>query len=714
MMPTYHELIDLRVSDLDSAVEDWRSTYQGLDDLAEQARDGMKAKAESANWRGENAGVTRGYVVAVAGDFQLAFEEARGIHGVLSDLRDALRSCKQRLETLRDEARETGLEIGSDGKVTAPPQDPNQPSPSLQDPLLAGLPDENLRPPERLAEIEDLEAQIAAILAEAAEYDTAAKQALNDLAGPDGTGFVDGAWRDLDEAREWYGEQDAQLALALMTGGPADITDRDLERLNELLTEHAHNEAFATYLATGLGARGTLEFWDQMLNPGHQFAAGEDRTQLLTDLQSNLGATLGLATRSGDPAMQDWERNMIELGDERFGDEYGDPNWQPYGYQLMSSLMGTEAGDATGKFGKDFLTDYGNALLEFEQGMDPPGSEWETAYTGTSPTGMGSDAFRLDPMTGYMEALSHNPAAATQIFSMGENAETMQYLLVDRQGEHGILQGETSESYTTASLDATGNALLAATTGLNPHDLSAEPVGEDWKHDQLRNDALSILAETEDDFPEELRNPVSAMLVNHGSDFVDTMTLPLDERPMDKGDLYDVVTQISRGEESYALLNEGMNYHLTDYITNPQNNPGDTLIGTGETIGFLEAARVDALEAGAEEASESAGEGANWTSAALGSAVGFIPGGGGIYAAGAAIGVDMVIEGWLQDEQRIIEEELEADTENLAERRDAQLGAFTDLWWRQNAEWGESAPGYQTEIQVLDNLKDSVNNGKNL
>jgi hypothetical protein len=524
---------------------------------------------------------------------------------------------------------------------------------------------------------------------------------------------VDGAWRDLDQSREWYGEQDAQLALALMTGGPRDITDVDLERLNELLTENAHNEAFATHLTTELGARGTLEFWDQMLNPGHQFETGEQRTQLLTDLQTNLGATLGLATRSDDPAMQDWERNIVELGDERFGDEYGDPSWQPYGYQLMSSLMGTEAGESTGQFGKDFLTDYGTALLEFEQGMDPPGSEWETAYTGTSPTGIGSDAFRLDPMTGYMEALSRNPAAATEIFDMGENAETMQYLLVDRPGE-SILQGETNEGYTSASLDATGNALIAATTGLDPNDMSAPPVGEDWKHDQLRDDALSILAEMEDDFPEELRNPAAAMLVNHGDDFVDTMYMAESDRPMEKQDLYDVVTQISRGDDSYALLNEGMNYALTNQILDENRYAGDTLLGAGKTIGFLEDARLDALAAGAEEGASGADENAKWANYVAGTAASFIPGGAGLYSAGAAIGADVIIGAWVQDEQQAINEQLEEESQSLASRRDSQLEALRDLWWSQNSDWAGTTETYHTENQVLNQLETSVNNGKDL
>ncbi|MBL1067512.1 hypothetical protein JK356_12660 [Streptomyces sp. 7-21] len=701
-MPSYEELSSLNLEKLDTAVSDWRSTADGFRDLAEQARTGLRDKAESADWSGENADASKRYVLFVADKFQYAHEEASGIHGILQDLTDALRSCKERLVTLREEIRGTGLTIQPDGTVIVAP-----PSPMSPDAVGLDLPGNERRPPERLEEIESYEEQIRAILAEAAEWDGSAARALTSMAGAANVPFTEGAWSDLDEARAEYGRRDAREVLSTLQRDPSEISDASLEEVIRFFDANRYNEEFATYLASELGAEGTLEAWSGLLDPWQAQDASEGRAQLLEEFRMGFGSTLALATQSDAPGMDTWKDEMIALGDQQFGVERSD--YSPYGFQLMSSLMGDANGKPTGVFDTDFLTDYGEALLEFEQGMNTPGREWATAYSDHRlPTGLGDGAFQIDPMTGYMGALSHNPEAAANVF---HEKDTMEYLLNRTNDDVPALRAETPDGE-IASLKATGNALFAATTGMDINDLSLPQVEGDGDWVDRRDMALELLAEQENDFPAEFREPVAGMLVHHGEDFVSTMIEGVSDQPMDVDDLYDVTTQISRSSESFGLLNEGMNYYLTDVIRDDSRAPQDTLIQAGTTIGFLEEARLDALDIELEEGNEGAEDAATLLSYAAGTATSFIPGAGGLGAAASGLAADVIINAWLEDEQRTIEDNLERHRGYLAQNRRSQIEAYKNLWLAENREWAEQSEGYATDIQVITQLETYINNGR--
>jgi len=80
---------------LDDAVSDWDLLVRHLVDLKKQAEDGLHKAANTADWAGMNAQVTKEFVGKTAGEFADAHTQAGTIHKILSDTRDELRQYKK-------------------------------------------------------------------------------------------------------------------------------------------------------------------------------------------------------------------------------------------------------------------------------------------------------------------------------------------------------------------------------------------------------------------------------------------------------------------------------------------------------------------------------------------------------------------------------------------------------------------------------------------
>ncbi|NEE29584.1 hypothetical protein G3M53_29555, partial [Streptomyces sp. SID7982] len=72
---------------------------------------------------------------------------------------------------------------------------------------------------------------------------------------------------------------------------------------------------------------------------------------------------------------------------------------------------------------------------------------------------------------------------------------------------------------------------------------------------------------------------------------------PKDARLLNRDQLLEVSKQISRDQNAYGMLNEGINREIVRDIheDNPKD-PKETLLRAGNTVGFLEQARYQALE----------------------------------------------------------------------------------------------------------------------
>jgi hypothetical protein len=678
-LSTYLQFTSLNLEALNRAVEDWSRTKDGLGELAEEARSGMLDRAQEADWAGLNAGVTRQFITTTAETFDYAYEQAQGIHRVLGDLVEALQSHRTRLQDIKAGAEGQGLHVTADGRVLLSIQGESVPT----DPNISDRIAQEQAQNQRL--IEEYQAAISRILGEVAETDASTDRALRELAGEEGSSFRATEY-DTMSAEEFQGLVDAERAQELMGQDPSQLSAEELQELNDLLSTQEDNEYFSVTLATGLGAEGTLRFWTDTLT--QPYTPGDtERNQLLNSLGDNLGAALGTATRSNDPAMAAWEDQMIALGPQQVDLGYGSG---PYGYQVMSDLM------SHGKYGEDFLVSFGDALISFDQEMQPPGLAWNAS---SSLDQIPPDLFTRDPLTGYMDALSARPGAATEVFLQRDHLDHMLTRPIDQaQVENG---GHTFRH-------AVGDALFAATTGMDPNNLGLENPDHTYDNTHVLANAVNTLAAT-NSFPVEFREPMANILVNHGETVIDSVSRMPSERPIDKMELFDVVTQISADDAAYGLLNQGMNYALVDSLDNMPENPDEPLINAGRTVGFLEEARREVIAGAAAEEIQRTSLRTDWVNYVLGGAVDFVP-----HAHGMLSGaVDLVAQAWLRDQVASVEGQVAEDEYSISEAREQQLNSLTRHWFNENEEWATLSEGYTTFTQSYGNMADAADHGRN-
>jgi hypothetical protein len=265
--------------------------------------------------------------------------------------------------------------------------------------------------------------------------------------------------------------RDAREALHLARTDPDDLSNTQLARLRALLNRHKNNPLFAENFATTLGASATLTFYTALTAVRQYETEPRDTTGLdpetaarmsqLGDLEQALGATLATASRSDDAVTRRWQQDVIALGAEDVG---ASPN-DVYGFQAMSSLL------RHGEYDSGFLGRYGSALLAFERSHitdEHVGLQDQVSRKNVLPWDLTGHRVRLhygtvddngaDPLTGFMEALGHNPAASTAFLSAKPHFD---YLTRTR-----IWPADPpTDEATIAGYRALGHALESATMG---------------------------------------------------------------------------------------------------------------------------------------------------------------------------------------------------------------------------------------------------------
>ncbi|WP_411573955.1 hypothetical protein [Streptomyces fradiae] len=455
-MVTLQELRDLRLGKLGTAVSHWEQMVRKLTALAQGGDGGANAadfaaKAKTADWKGDNATVTKAFTTKTAQQFTDILTEARSIHAVLRDAHTALTGHQRSLTSAVDRWHAEKISFDSGGRAHGGTRHADNSATVEQ------------VPPERL---QAATTEIAAILEAASETDRIASRALHRHARSTHD-FDETGYRSLKDADRAQGLADLNAALQLAGKGP-DMTDAELQRFNTLVRQHRDNPAFAENFATRLGSVGSLELWRELAGGPHEGPrAGRARAELLADTQKFLGTTLATASHGTSPAMTAWKSGVIAAGDDRIG-AYG-----PYGFQVSSALM------RHGTWDTGFLTSYGTRLIEFER-SDP-------GYGGTKNLWSLSPQQQLDyprsdspltagdPMHGFLQALSHNPEASLDFFhghSGGKNGlheiPNFDYL-VDKSPERNHPRvWPTDFDGKTPGYEHLGHALESATLGYPP------------------------------------------------------------------------------------------------------------------------------------------------------------------------------------------------------------------------------------------------------
>ncbi|WP_405459306.1 hypothetical protein OG786_19300 [Streptomyces sp. NBC_00101] len=442
-------------SQLDAAIADWEQMTKNLATLKSDARNNLRAKAAKADWTGVNATVSREFIDKTADEFGDAHTQAQTISKILADTRGELVGYRDQLNDAIDQGLKKNLTVVDQGKGSFVVNMNIHP-----DRAAKGVPVEHDQ-----ADVDRLRDQVQDILRRATESDTSAAEALTLIVDQATYGFSDANYTDRDSAAHAIAE--AEKLSKILAKDPHKVTPTELNSLNEGLAKYQNDPLFAEKFATGAGPKKTLEFYAGIADPYQGYGTDPKRLEQAKLLQKNLGVTLGTATLSDSGAMEEWEDTMVKLGPERLGiDDANDPT----GFGVMSNLM------RFGDYDDQFLNDYGDELVAHDKernvkDMNPWINNWNQGDLNFYDK---NDRGR-DPMTGFMEALGHNPDASAQFFAqpdgtgagVDKDAEVndhLTYLTKDRIWlSDAYLMG--GDDKVVAGHDALGHALEAATTG---------------------------------------------------------------------------------------------------------------------------------------------------------------------------------------------------------------------------------------------------------
>ncbi|MGP3968131.1 hypothetical protein [Streptomyces sp. 6N223] len=390
-------------------------------------------------------------------------------------------------------------------------------------------------------------------------------------------------------------DQDRIVWAADLMGKGEEMTDVEVAALAAVLEANQHNEDFAVGLATEVGAENLLQTWAELIVPvdtGEIDSVSDARESALIHMQESLGNLLGLATRSSDPRMDQWERDIIAKGDQ----DVGDPSkmaWEPYGYLIMSNLM------QTGEYDNEFLTTYGNALISWEQDAGGPGQIAYRVFYRDPPTLVG-DSFWNDPVAGYAEALGHNPDASASMFSDPGN---FRYLVEERDW------GTISESGYTAL----GHALESATSG-HAYDDAHSGI----PHSMQNADIAARVIDFYGDNPDKMENgELGTSLANIAADYMPDIQyglsgfgaeLPLPENiaQPQRSNIEWFVQALGQDPEAYGTVIRAQEEYTAvalDYVINDVGGTDDEIVDAvenaseagGQVAGILNQGRAEAV-----------------------------------------------------------------------------------------------------------------------
>lgn len=396
-MLTFEDIVDAPAAKLKAAADDWSEMVTKLDLLAEDARDGMKAKADKAEWEGVNAGVTRAFIGKTAKEFQDAAAEAKGVRQILQDAYTAIKKAKDDLIGIRDdEGPAAGIHVDAKGKVTArhPLEKDNG---ARHDPDYPEL----LR--KQRESIEAWQKKIDLIVDNCNDTDVAFKNAL-EANVTEGRDFSAPKYTNLDQ-------EEAARAAELASKG-RDITHTELQALNELLHDNSKSPEFSKGFYEKLGPEKSLAFFGQLSTDTYDYAkVDKERLKDVQALQKNLG--LNLATASQDKNFTaEWGPELRKLGTERIPLAKYD-NSGPFGYQLLGGIM------RYGNYDAKFLNPIAEHVAQLHQ-KDPymfaenkvVNSPFKNPF---NPSGVNGSGY--DPTVSMLEALGHSPDASKHFFT---------------------------------------------------------------------------------------------------------------------------------------------------------------------------------------------------------------------------------------------------------------------------------------------------------
>ncbi|MFG3529329.1 hypothetical protein ACGF8B_21615 [Streptomyces sp. NPDC047917] len=637
-------------SGLDTAIADWEQMVAKLKALQSDAKDDLKAKSDKANWAGENATVTRAFVNKTAGEFADAHTQAETITKILTDTRGELVGYRTQLNTAIHRGAQKNLTVMDTGDGSFTVTMNIHPDRAAKGTTL---------PEHTQQDVDTFRDEIQNILKKATESDTSAAKVLTLLVDQAKYGFSDASYSDRDSAAKAVAE--AEKTAKILKKDPHDVTLTELNALNTSLAAYKNDPLFAERFATQVEPKKVLEFYAGIADPYQGYGTDRARIEQAKKLQKNLGITLGTATLSDSDTMERWEQQMVKLGPDRLGiDDANDPT----GFGVMSNLM------RFGDYDDQFLNNYGETLIAYDKEHNVKDmSPWINNRDQGDLNFYGKNDRGRDPMTGFMEALGHNPDASTQFFAQPEGAgatirkedevnDHLKYLTKDRIWLPDAPFGGDGKAM--AGHDSLGHALESATTG---YAYDADPMsGKDpmvpGAKDHRTAATAGVMEQVaflygSEEGPKMLheQSPLADSLGKMGAAYIDDIDYSLsgvgnsaktDESfpakyqgraNFGEQGAINFLSVLGQNETSHGVVTAAQHlYTLSALDANPAtseaniNHAKDALMTGGEARGILDHSRVQQAEATygkeAEEANKSLGRSGDWVKLGAGVVVG--------------------------------------------------------------------------------------------
>ncbi|MFF8954570.1 hypothetical protein [Streptomyces sp. NPDC014894] len=639
---------------LDEAITDWSTMITNLEDLEKGAREGLRGRANKANWTGLNATVSREFIGRTAGEFADARTQATSVRNILKDTRDELKDWRRKLNEAIDRGMKRNLTVVSTaggGFTVTMNIHPDRAARGTS------VPDHS---PDDVTALRD---EIQGILDKATESDSSAAQVLRALADQTDHGFSGAEYADRDAGANALKEAEKLSALARKK--PDDLSAADMAALSAGLKKYSGDELFAEHFASTLGAKGTLDFWAGLNDPRYAYEMRDHRDQF-GELQKHLSLTLANATQSDTRSMADWKHDMTQLG----GQTISKTN-SALGFQVMSNLM------RWGNYDDQFLKSYGAELVRTDKEMTGNGKHglplWNDLPLNPMLNHDGSD-LGSDPFTGFLKALSNSPDAATDFFGdayvtkdedhdfkekNGDGKEVkadltnFEYLFEEREWPHA--QDEKGKD-SASGRNNLALALEAATTGHPAGELPTQDtpphspeqarlmerlvssIAEDserlTKHSQMSDSVGQITSEYLPDINRAAAND---------KDGKTDLLFPIAGTPaeLDHNEVTRLLVTVGQSPEGFAAVEVGqkaymanlMDYHMNPdlpkeqrYSDSPQTTVEDIARKSGEIGGTLAIGRQEAITGPAAQSAKdfenSVAQQKNAWSGAIGTGVG--------------------------------------------------------------------------------------------
>ncbi|MGW7363000.1 hypothetical protein ACWGI8_06105 [Streptomyces sp. NPDC054841] len=657
-MLTYYEVMNTNFGQLTTTAGKWDAMAGEIKKMEDLYRDSVQKITTGPNWSGVSADAAHTNFAGTRYEYSAAQIQAKAIASLLRDARDQFIDLKKRLESARAEAVKAGMSVSEQGHVSFDTQRLTKGEyqayvhdREYQDSCHKAVASWQKRIDDCVRAVDDADQGVKLAL-EAAVTDGYGDK--NDATL--GVGFNGRAQGDI----EVYEAQNAEDIATRITSGK-DVSAAEMAELKRAFRDNSGTAAFSQTLLNGLGAKGTIEFTNKLNDLIH--VKDVKNKGDYAALEKGLASSLASATQNPKSDFyQKFRSDLQKAGMERYSTSFTDLRLEKArGYQSLVTLM--QQGDG---YSKQFLHDIGDDIIKAEKdGTDV----WvmKGDYSGKE-----DGWFANDPMDGLLGVMSHDPAAAASFL---KDDDRMAHLM--KRDWEVVLEAKEvgNATHYSPALDGDeragfGAALVAGATGMDPSQEYAKPPKHSADNVAVLKNSIEYMAGAEDEFPESLRDPMAKILVNHGDTVHQSASsVDMGASPLEQNDLFEVIKQVSKDQDSYAALNVGINHAMvTDIHADGQKDPQESLIRAGRTVGFLEQARTEAVGD-----PEVAAWDEKWM---FDQAIGYLPVGGDLVQGG----FDYVTEKWLEDEQKRIDDEHADKTYKAAEKRNHQLMALAEQW----------------------------------